>query len=333
MTSPDERRWPVFPARGCRISDEWTCQGMRTVILENDRLRVVVLVDKGSDIVEFRYKPYDVNFLLERPIRAPRHGDALGDLAFIDYYSGGWNEILPNGGAPTTYKGVRLGQHGEISLIPWRHAITTDTPDQVAVKLWVRAHRTPFYLEKTLSMQADKAALFIHERLTNEGGEPLHCMWGQHIAFGNPFLLDGAAIQVPAKRLLVHAAMDGYEPRRFVPGSESAWPTASTPNGGTVDASIVPAYGDVSAQEMAYLTELTDGWYAITNQARQVGFGLRFDQDLYRYIWYWQQLGDVGKVTLVGPPAYDGARTLDQLPDEWPAGCGRERHGPAAPTG
>ncbi|RPI97153.1 MAG: DUF4432 family protein, partial [Chloroflexi bacterium] len=297
MTPPDEQavRWPMFPPRGCRISDEWTCQGMRTVILENDWLRVVVLVDKGSDIVEFRYKPYDLNFLLERPLRAPRSGDSLGNLAFIDYYSGGWNEILPNGGAPATYKGAQFGQHGEISLIPWRHAIITDTPDQVAVKLWVRAHRTPFYLEKTLTLQGDKAALFIHERLTNEAGEPLHCMWGQHIAFGNPFLLDGARIQVPAQRLRIHAAMDGYEPRRFEPGSESAWPNAHAASGGAADASIVPAYGDESAQEMAYLTELTDGWYAITNQARRVGFGLRFDHNLYRTIWYWQQLGNVAK--------------------------------------
>ncbi len=65
--------------------------------------------------------------------------------------------------------------------------------------------------------------------------------------------------------------------------------------GGTLDASNVPAYGAEQGQEMAYLTALTDGWYAITNPTHQVGFGLSFDKDLYRYIWYWQQLGDVAK--------------------------------------
>jgi len=43
---------------------------------------------------------------------------------------------------------------------------------------------------------------------------------------------------------------------------------------------------------MAYILDLEDGWYAITNQARQVGFALRFDKALYPHIWYWQQLGD-----------------------------------------
>ncbi len=291
--------WPPFGDNGCRISDEWTYKGLRTVILENDWLRVVILADRGSDIIEFRYKPYDVDFLLRRPrgIRTPQDGnlDPLSDTAFLDYFSGGWNEILPNGGAPSRYKGAALGQHGEISLIPWRCAITEDNPERVAVTLSVRPYRIPFALEKTLVLENGKAALFIEERLTNEAGEPLHCMWGQHIAFGNPFLRQGAVIHVPAKRLLVHDVMEGYEPRRFAPGSDSEWPHAQGANGGTLNAGLVPAYGEAQAQEMAYLTDLTDGWYAITNPVHNVGFGLRFDKDLYRYLWYWQQLGDVAQ--------------------------------------
>jgi hypothetical protein len=46
---------------------------------------------------------------------------------------------------------------------------------------------------------------------------------------------------------------------------------------------------------MAYLAELSEGWYAITNPARKVGFGLHFDPSLFRYVWYWQQLGDVAQ--------------------------------------
>lgn len=288
-----------FASGACQISDDWTYKGLRVVILENDLLRVVVLADRGSDIVEFRYKPYDVDFLLRRPrgIRAPQEGvlDALGDVAFIDTYSGGWNEILPNGGAPSRYKGAAFGQHGEISLIPWRHAIVQDTPQRVAVTLTVRPYRIPFTLEKTLALEAGKAALFVEERLTNEAGEALHCMWGQHIAFGNPFLRAGALIHAPAARLLVHDAMPGYEPRRYVPGSESRWPHAQAAGGGTLDASRVPAYGEVRAQELAYLTDLTDGWYAITSAAHEVGFGIHFDHHLFRYIWCWQQLGDVAE--------------------------------------
>ncbi len=284
---------------GCRISDAWTYQGLRTLILENELLRVTVLLDKGSDIVEFRYKPLDLDFLFFAPpgIRNPNHGlvSAPSGGPFLDYFSGGWNEVLPNGGPLVNYKGAELGQHGEVSLIPWEHAILEDSPDRVSVRLWVRPLRTPFFLEKTLSLEPDRAVLTLDERLVNEGGEPMHAMWGQHIAFGRPFLEEGAVIDAPACKFIVHEAMPGYEPRRFQPGAVAGWPLVPTPAGGVEDASRVPAFGAVQAQEMAYMAELSDGWYAITNPQRQAGFGVRFDPTLYRYVWYWQQLGNVAQ--------------------------------------
>jgi hypothetical protein len=42
---------------GCRISDEWTLRGMRAAVIENELLRVLVLLDKGAEILEFCYKP------------------------------------------------------------------------------------------------------------------------------------------------------------------------------------------------------------------------------------------------------------------------------------
>jgi hypothetical protein len=283
---------------GCRISDAWTVDGMRTVILENELLRVVVVADKGTDITEFRYKPRDLDYLLFTPngLRNPAKGvlSSPTDGPFLDYYSGGWNDILPNGGPASTYKGAEFGQHGEVSLIPWEYAIQEDTEEEVAVKFWVRPYRTPFFVEKVMRMQKGQAILTIEERVTNEAGEDMHLMWGQHIALGRPFLDAGAVIDVPAKRLLVNPPMPNYEPRLYTPGAEFPWPKATGPDGLPVDASQIPAFGSKLAQEMAYILELTDGWYAVTNQQEGLGFGVRFDHELYRYIWYWQQLGNAG---------------------------------------
>jgi hypothetical protein len=301
---------------GCRISDAWTFKGMQTIILENELLRVTVLVDKGTDIVEFRYKPRDLDFLYFAPggIRNPARATppAASSAPFLDYFSGGWNEILPNGGPTVKYKGAELGQHGEISLIPWEYAILDDSPERVAAKFWVRPLRTPFFVEKTLSMEPGKAALRIEERLTNEGGEPMHLMWGHHIAFGRPFLEEGVVIDAPAQGLVAQGEWPNYEPRRFQPEARGKWPTIAAPDGSLVDASQVPGYSkSVQAQEMAYLTELEQGWYAITNQARAVGFGISFDPTLYKYIWYWQQLGDVAQ----GYPWWE--RTHTQALEPW----------------
>ena len=284
---------------GCRISADWSYKGMRTLILENELLRVTVLVDRGSDIVEFRYKPLDLDFLLFAPggIRSPAREtpSAFTDSPYLDYFSGGWNEILPSGGPAVRYKGAALGQHAEISLLPWEYAILNDTPEQVTVKLWVRALRTPFFVEKTLTMEAGRAVLKLSERVTNEGGEPLHFMWGHHIAFGRPFLDEGVVMDIPAQRLVAHSEMAGFEPRRFQPGSESAWPQGLTPQGTLEDASRVPPFGALQAQELAYVSGLQAGWYAITNPVRKVGFGMAFDPQVFRYIWYWQQMGNVAQ--------------------------------------
>ena len=287
-----------YPGSGCWVSDQWKFNELKTIVLENELLRIVILVDKGTDIVEFRYKPANVDFLLQMPtgIRNPKHdvSSAPNSGTFLDYFSGGWNEVLPNGGPFVNYRGAELGQHGEISLVPWGCAIIKHTAKQVIVRFSVDAIRTPFSVEKTLTLNANEAKLYIEETLTNRAGESVHCMWGQHIAFGRPFLDECAVIDVPDCKFLVHEAMDGYEPRRFQPESISAINQVPAADGsGVVDARDVPAYGGAKAQEMAYLTELQDGWYAISNPHKNAGFGVRFDHSLFKYIWYWQQLGDV----------------------------------------
>jgi hypothetical protein len=139
----------------------------------------------------------------------------------------------------------------------------------------------------------------------------MHLMWGQHIAFGRPFLEEGVVIDAPAQRLIVQGEWPNYQPRRFQPEATGDWPYIAAPDGEVVDASKVPGYGTVQAQEMAYLAELIQGWYAITNPVREIGFGLSFDPSLYQYIWYWQQLGDVAK----GYPWW--GRTHTQALEPW----------------
>jgi len=58
----------IYRNHGCRITDELVYKGMRTIILENELIRVGILIDKGTDIFEFLYKPTDTDFLLRSPI-------------------------------------------------------------------------------------------------------------------------------------------------------------------------------------------------------------------------------------------------------------------------
>ncbi len=48
---------------GCRVSDSWTYRGLKTVVIENELVRITVLADKGADIYSFVHKPTDTDFM------------------------------------------------------------------------------------------------------------------------------------------------------------------------------------------------------------------------------------------------------------------------------
>ena len=279
---------------GCRVSDEWTFRGMRTAVLENELLRVLILLDKGAEIIEFRYKPLDLDPLLRMPveIRNPLRGNGSD---FLDYYVGGWQEILPNGGEPATHKGAVYGQHGEVSLMPWASDVLDSGPERVSMRCSVRAVRTPLFVERTMSLERGTPVLYLDERMTNEAGQPLDMMWGHHVAFGLPFIQQGATIKTSARTILAHPELPGFEPRRLRLGQQSQWPFAQASIGAPgqtqpLDLSIVPPQSEASGREIAYLTDF-DGaaWYAITNRDQHAGFAMRWDSEVFRYLWLWQE--------------------------------------------
>jgi len=268
---------------------------MRTLVMENELLRISILLDKGTDIYEFLYKPHDVDFMWRGPqeLRDPRTTippSPRPDGYFQDYYFGGWQEIFPNGGVHHDYKGVEHGQHGEISTVPWECRIEVDREDEVAAKMWTRTYRTPFYIEKTLRLRAGVAALFFEERIVNEGCEEMECMWGHHPAFGHPFLDSSCRIDVPATRVEVHSPLTGGT-NRLAPGATfDSFPIVKDIDGNDFDLSAVPP-PEAKTSEMCYLLGLDDGWYALTNTRRKVGFGMRWDKKLFPVVWLWEVFG------------------------------------------
>lgn len=283
---------PIFPTGKCTISDDWTYKNMPVVWLENDYLRIGILAGRGSDIFEFRYKPKDVDFMLRlsKGILNPnidfsQQRDTTNQ--FEDYYYGGWQEILPNSPG-FNYRGAVLGQHGEVSLTPWKYAIIENTPEKVSVKLWTRPLRVPVLIEKTLTLVADQPTLFIDEKLTNESRTHIDLVWGHHIAFGLPFLKEGAKITTNARTFFAEPLMPPH--RRFQPGVESVFPKTLNINGKEDDASIVPPESAAPYSELAYLSGFDDqAYYTLKNEEKNVGFTVRWDARIFKYLWYWQE--------------------------------------------
>lgn len=283
-----QRNW------GSRVL-EYQYRGMRVVFLENELLRVGVLADKGTDVFEFNYKPRDMDFvwLTAGGVRNPTSflSTSPDPLAtFMDYYPGGWQEIFPNGGAPSSYLGATFGQHGEVSNLPWDYEIVEDDQNCVAVRFSVRTQKTPFSLEKELRLRSGESRLLVEETLTNESETPLHAMWGHHLAFGRPFLDEGCRIRLPeGATVMPHDAPTHPEGRRIKGGKHYVWPLAEGESGEEVDLSVLPQHGTLP--EMLYLTDLSDGLYEIENPEKGLGIRVGWDVGQMPYLWFWQEYG------------------------------------------
>jgi hypothetical protein len=291
--------------------------GLRAFALENERLRVTVVPGKGGDVVEFLHKPTDTDFVWLSPqgLRDPA-GHLLGagdDVArFVDHYEGGWQEVFPNGGAPSEYRGARLAQHGEVAGLPWEAEVAADSEEEVAVRMSVRTRRLPYLVEKTFRLRAGTAALEVEGRVANESDVALHAMWGQHIVFGRPFLRPGARIRLP-EGVTVIPHPDAINPpeRRVRAGGPWPWPVVPADGGGTTDLSVVPGPGGPS--DIVYLTGFADGWYEVRSGA--LGMRVEWDASVMPCLWMWQELGAStgypwwGRVWTVGLEPFAGMPT------------------------
>ncbi|HZQ27359.1 MAG TPA: DUF4432 family protein [Acidimicrobiales bacterium] len=279
---------------GARADDAWTYRGLKTVVIENEVLRAVVLADKGADIYSLVHKPTDTEYLWRSPwgVRNPRHyvpttGDGVG--LWVDFYEGGWQTVVPAGGRPASYGNADLGQHGEASVMPWDSEIVSAGPERAVARFRVRLARTPLIVTKELSLVAGSPTLEVTETVTNVGAEDLPMVYGQHIALGPPSLSDHCVIDLPGGTVLSHPVE--YSPNnRMQAGTSTPWPKGVLKDGSEVSMREVLGPG-ARVDDQAYITDLPDGWYAVTNTETGVGIAVRFPHELFRWLWYWQMFG------------------------------------------
>ena len=286
-----------FRNYGCRINTNYFYKDLRVAVLENEYLRISVLVDKGTDIFEFLYKPKDIDFMWLSPwgINSPSKfvpTVASKEGSFMDFYEGGWQEIIPNFGRGVLYKGIEEGLHGEICLIPWDFQILEDSPSIVSIKFRVRTYRTPFYLEKTLTLKKDDPRLYVTEKLKNEGYTDININWTHHPTFGGTFLDESTVIDIPKNKIKYILTPENEGKYDEIKDDNIRWPKIKGYNGKKIDFSRAPTKEDKNqSMDEVCLGELEKGWYAITNLDKKIGFGMKWDKKVFPYIWIWKMYG------------------------------------------
>ncbi len=284
--SNDRNNWTPH----CSITHRSPKKGVEIVTLQNDRILVEILPDKGADIYSFIYKPINVDVLWKSPwgIRPLGRGvspNFNAEALWLEYYPGGCQELFPNGGDPCTYNGVELNFHGEASMVPWDYTILTESPETISVQFETNLFRSPFSLTKTITITQGFSSFSLDERIQNTAGEPMDCMWGYHPALGAPLISKNSFIDCGASHILADDTYEG-ENNPMELGRVYSWPYIE--NGEEMkDFSRLP---DGRRALLAYLKDFTSGWYSVTNPDIGLSFALQWPKEVMPYAWFWQEL-------------------------------------------
>ncbi len=185
---------------GCRFY-EFTFHGYRSLLIENNCIRTVMLLDKGTDIISFVDKRTDTEFVWTNPmgiscLEKMKKGNMDSDC-LSDNYVGGWFEILPNLGGECNFAGKHFTGHGEVFNLPWDYSVVKDSEEEIQLLFLTRLSKYPLELRKTLTVKKDEPTLAFNEEVINLGATPIEYTWAYHPNVGKPFLSESCVVELP----------------------------------------------------------------------------------------------------------------------------------------
>lgn len=216
----------------------------RAVSIENEQLRVTVLVE-GGHIAELLHKASGVNPLwtpiwpsLEPSQFDPaKHGATYGTHGESKLLAGimGHNLCMDIFGGPSKEEAeAGLTPHGEASILPYSvhsdggvlHQHVTLPMAQLQFERWIRLHGSIAVIE---------------ESVHNLAGVDKPTAWTHHVTLGPPFLERGKTLfRAPATRSRVYEEDFAGEYGFMKPGADFDWPNVPLKRGGTLDLRVYP---------------------------------------------------------------------------------------------
>ena len=263
--------------------------GEPTYVLENGLVQVVVSPAHGAAILQLVHLPSGVQLLWRAPEALRGPGQNLPaeydqSTSFFDFYPGGGQLVLPNGGPSVRYNGVELGFHGEACKIAWT-ATASETSEGAAVHCKTSLRRAPLEVELSYSLAQSASSICMETRVRNLSNAAVDCMWGFHPAYGEPFLGTRARLHVRAG--VVESHPEQFAHRQLLePGFTGQWPVG--PDGLQLDY-LFP--GDGPTADLMYL-RCRQGWYVLHNEDSGLAATMTWDAALFPFVWLWQECHD-----------------------------------------
>lgn len=262
-----------------RVSTDWAFRGHPTVMLENAKLRIVLVPGLGGKVISLVDKRTD-DELIWLNARVPPRSVAFGS-GFDDNFAGGWDELYPND-EPEELAGEQLPDHGELWTLPWS-ATTGTTAGTAWVEMSVRTPITSSMVVKRISI-GTAADVYTDYQLTNTGRTDQPFLWKSHVAVA---LRSDTQITLAADQVLVH---DFGAPRGRPAGGVITWPWLAA-EGVTHDLRTLPNTTDRGVSEFLIATEMERGACGVSHPGAGTGLQLTWDLAALPSCWLFASYG------------------------------------------
>lgn len=263
----------------------------RAVRLENERLRVTVLIE-GGHIAEILHKPTAVNPLwtpiwpsIEPSTFDPaRHKYGEGSEAKLLAGIMGHNLCVDLFGGPSEAEAeMGMTSHGEASVAPYSFASEGDSLiGTVAMPL------SQLKVQRRLRLDPNGRVLHIAETVENLTAFDRPLAWTQHVTLGPPFLERGKTqFRAPATKSRTYDAEFGNV---FPRGTTFDWPVAPRVNGGTYDLRVY----NTDESSGGYTAHLMDphqehAHFVAWHPASKLAFGYKWKRTDFPWLGIWEE--------------------------------------------
>jgi galactose mutarotase-like enzyme len=251
--------------------------GIRSLTLENERLRVVVLPDFGGKIISLRDLQHAYEWLSQGPLPT---AEVLTHRQVGDRWTGregwGWDECFPNIAAEKS----GLYDHGEVWSRPWQFQAAEN-------KLvgTVEGYGFNYLFERSLHLE--DAALVATYRVTNRAAELLKVIWAMHSVFAAQ---TGMRIELP-ENITQLKVESGIAATPAKAGEMISWPLFKDPANEALDLSVIPSRDTAPFALKLFTPPLAsnDGWLTFSGPGGTLK--ISFDPARMPFLGLWLNFG------------------------------------------
>jgi hypothetical protein len=257
----------------------WQLDGLRTVIFENQFLRITILPELGARIYQLIYKPPDVNLLWTNPRIPPTRVNFAS--RYDDIWCGGWDELFPNCEAAVV-NGEVFPDHGEICSAEWDFETMQNT-ESILARFRGTTRISGALIEKTITLHPNMRQFQINYLLHNNLPTVTPILWNLHVAMA---VSEHHRLEFPDMKARLESKFLGSlvgAPNEF------QWSTVKIGEE-SVDLARVPPLTERRVH-FCYGVHLAGGWCGITNHESGLACGLSFDPSVLRSLWLFGSFG------------------------------------------